>query len=209
MKSESKTEAHSFYLLDKIVCIALIESQGSCQSHRTEYLVKTPRDLKLMERYRVIRPPVKTAPIVKALDNIGDDGIVVTYGGGAAHTGAALNLRGLEQLSIDAISDPAFYERLLQWAAEYETGLLGTLEIIKPDLCQIGGLMAQGNFLGPGFYRDKVLPWDRKYIREMHRRGLKSVYHNCGFSRSLLELYRELETDAFETFPPPPMGPAT
>ena len=30
------------------------------------------------------------------------------------------------------------------------------------------------------------------------------MYHNCGFSRNLLELYRELGTDAFESFPPPP-----
>jgi uroporphyrinogen-III decarboxylase len=51
-----------------------------------------------------------------------------------------------------------------------------------------------------------VLPYDRRYIEEVQRRGLKTVYHNCGFSRSLLDLYTQLGTDAFETFPPPPVG---
>jgi len=179
---------------------------GLFQSHTVEHLIKTPRDLEMMERYRIIRPPVQIEPLVQAIKTIGEEGIVVTYGGGAAHTGAALNLRGLERLTMDAIDNPAFYEGLLRWAIEYEKELMDTLAQVKPDLCQIGGLMAQGNFLGPHFYRDHVLPYDREYIREMHLRGLKTVYHNCGFSRVLLEDYRELGTDAFETFPPPPMG---
>lgn len=179
---------------------------GLYQTHTEEHLVKTPRDLALMERYHVIRPPVDTAPLEAAMRSIGDNGIVVTYGGGAAHTGAALYLRGLHRLTLDAVDDPAFYERLLNWAIEYESGLLDTLERVKPDLCQIGGLMAQGNFVGPNFYRKHVLPYDRRYIQEMHRRGLRTVYHNCGYSRNLLESYKQLGTDAFETFPPPPVG---
>lgn len=179
---------------------------GLFQSHTEEYPVKTPEDLALMERYRVTRPPVDTEALEQALQTIGEDGIVVTYGGGAAHTGAALNLRGLERLTMDAMDNPAFYEGLLRWAIEYEQDLMDTLAALKPDLCQVGGLMAQGNFLGPRFYRDHVLPFDREYIRHMHRRGLRTTYHNCGFSRVLLEDYRKLGTDAFETFPPPPTG---
>jgi len=177
---------------------------GHSFHHTEEYLVKTRSDLLLMERYHVIRPPVDTAPLERALACIGDDGIVVAYGGGAAHTGAALYLRGLERLTIDSIDDPILYEGLLNWAIEYEGGLLDTLEKLKPDLCQVGGLMAQGNFLGPGYYREHVLPYDRRYIAEVHRRGMRTVYHNCGYSRSLWELYRELGSDACETFPPPP-----
>ena len=170
--------------------------------HTQEHLVETRNDLRLMERYHVVRPPVDTAVLEQALACIGDDGIVVTYGGGAAHTGAALYLRGLERLTIDAIDDPVLYESLLSWAIEYEAGLLDTLQHLKPDLCQVGGLMAQGNFLGPSFYRKHVLPYDRRYIEEVHRRGLRTVYHNCGHSRNLLHLYAELGSDAFETFPP-------
>lgn len=179
---------------------------GLYQTHTEEHLVKTRHDLALMERYRVIRPPVDTAPLERAVASIGDDGIIVTYGGGAAHTGAALYLRGLDRLTLDAIDDPAFYEGLLNWAIEYESGLLDTLEEIEPDLCQLGGLRAQGNFVGPEFYRKHILSYDRRYIKEVQRRRLKTVYHNCGYSRTLLDLYTQLGTDAFETFPPPPVG---
>jgi uroporphyrinogen-III decarboxylase len=185
--------------------VALKEVQpGLHVSHTEEYLVKTKKDLRLMERYEVIRPPIKTEKIKRAMDTIGDDGIVVTYGGGGAHTGAALYLRGLERLTLDAYKDPAFYEGLLNWAIEYERGVLDVLEQIQPDLCQIGGLLAQGNYVGPKFYRDHILTYDRRYIEEVHKRGLRTVYHNCGFSRNLLELYGELGTDAFESFPPQP-----
>jgi len=191
--------------LRKVTVIREIEP-GHFFFDTKEYLVKTRDDLRLMERHHVIRPPVDTTELEHAFACIGDDGIVVTYGGGAAHTGAALHLRGLERLTMDAIDDPVLYEGLLNWAIEYELGWLDTLEQLKPDLCQVGGLMAQGNFLGPNFYRKHVLPYDRRYIEEVHRRGLRTVYHNCGYSRNLLELYTELGTDAFETFPPPPVA---
>lgn len=177
---------------------------GRTVSHTEEHLVKTHDDLRLMERYQIVRPPVDTAPLEKALASIGDDGIVVVYGGGAAHTGAALYLRGLERLTFDSLEDPTLYEGLLNWAIEYESGLLDTLERLKPDLCQVGGLMAQGNVVGPDYYRQHVLPHDRRYIERVHQHGLRTVYHNCGYSRNLLELYADLGTDAFESFPPPP-----
>jgi hypothetical protein len=172
--------------------------------HTEEHLISTEDDLRLMERYRVVRPPVDTTPLERALELIGDDGIVVAYGGGAAHTGAALYLRGLERLTMDAIKRPGLYQRLLTWAIAYETPLLDALERFRPDLCQIGGLMAQGNFVGPDFYRGNVLSYDRRYIEKVHERGLRTVYHNCGYSNNLLHLYTELGSDAFETFPPPP-----
>jgi hypothetical protein len=185
--------------------VVLKEAQpGRFFRHTEEHLVSTKDDLRLMERYGVVRPPVDTKPLERALELIGDDGIVVAYGGGAAHTGAALYLRGLERLTMDAIESPAFYERLLNWAITYEMSLLDTLEQLKPDLCQIGGLMAQGNFVGPDFYRENVLPYDRRYIGKVHERGLRTVYHNCGYSSNLLDLYTQLGSDAFETFPPPP-----
>jgi hypothetical protein len=179
-------------------------SPGRTFSQTTEYLVKNRDDLYLMERYHVTRPPVDTTLLQHALATIGDDGIVVTYGGGAAHTGAALYLRGLERLTMDAVDDPLLYGGLLNWAIEYEQGLLDTVAQLGPDLVQIGGLMAQGNLLGPDYYRRYILPYDRRYVEEVHRRGLRTVYHNCGYSRNLLDLYAELGTDAFETFPPPP-----
>lgn len=107
-------------------------------------------------------------------------------------------------MTLDVFEDPIFYEGKLNWAIEYARGVLDVLEQIQPDLCQIGGLLAQGNYVGPNFYRDYILQYDRRYIEEVHKRGMRTVYHNCGFSRNLLELYRELGTDAFESFPPPP-----
>lgn len=107
-------------------------------------------------------------------------------------------------MTLDVFEDPIFYEGKLNRAIEYARGVLDVLEQIQPDLCQIGGLLAQGNYVGPNVYRDYILQFDRRYIEEVHKRGMRTVYHNCGFSRNLLELYRELGTDAFESFPPPP-----
>jgi hypothetical protein len=175
-------------------------------THTEEHLVKSRADLELLQRFEIVRPPVDTRPLRRAQTLVADDGIVVPYGGGAAHTGAALYLRGLAQLTIDAIEEPALYSGLLEWAIEYERDLLPALAKEQPDLCQIGGLMAQGNMLGPKFYRKQVLPYDRAYIRRMHAHDLRTVYHNCGSSNNLLELYAELGSDAYETFAPPPLA---
>ncbi len=183
-----------------------VDETGLSFAHTEEYLVKGPADLELMQKYSIIRPPVDEAPLIAAQSAIGEDGIVVCYAGGAAHTTAALYLRGLEQLTVDALETPGFYDALLEWAIVYETGLLDTVAQLGPDLCQVGGLYAQGNFVGPHFYERRVLPYDRRFIAEAHRRGLRTTYHNCGTSRALLALYCQLGTDAFETFPPPPLG---
>jgi uroporphyrinogen decarboxylase len=185
--------------------VAMKELQpGHHVSETVEHLVKTREDLKLMEDFNVIRSPIETETLQQAIDAVGDDGIVVTYGGGGAHTGAALYLRGLERLTFDAYDDPAFYEGLMNWSIEYERGVLDSLEGFQPDLCHVGGLMAQGNFVGPKFYRDHILRFDKAYIEAVQHRGLRTLYHNCGYSRVLLELYKDLRTDAFESFPPPP-----
>jgi hypothetical protein len=57
------------------VSVAREIEPGRYFNHTKERLVKTYDDLRLMERYHVVRPPVNTAPLEEAMACIGDDGV--------------------------------------------------------------------------------------------------------------------------------------
>ena len=59
---------------------------------------------------------------------------------------------------------------------------------------------------GPDFFRKFVQPYEKRLIEAIHGAGKFSVYHNCGFARSLYENYRELGMTVWETLSAPPRG---
>lgn len=173
-----------------------------------ELPVREKKDLDVLIKYGVTRPPVDISWPRRCVETIGDDGLVVVWAGGAAFNIAALFIRGQERLFYDAYDDPGFYRALLEYATFYDMPLAGQLAPLcaRGDILFIGANVGTGQVVGPRFYRDHILPYDREYIRQVHELGVRVLYHNCGYSDRLLELYRELGTDAIESFPPPPTG---
>ena len=171
-----------------------------------ELLVKEKKDLDLLTKYGVTRPPVDVSWPRRCVESIGDDGIVIMWAGGAAFNIAALYIRGEEQLLFDAQEDPGFYRALMEYAIFYDMPLARQLAPLGGDMLFIGANVAVGNVVGPRFYREHILPYDREYVRQMHELGVRVLYHNCGRSACLLDSYRLLGVDAIESFPPPPTG---
>lgn len=173
-----------------------------------ELPVKTKEDLDILKKYGVTRPPVDISWPKRAVETIGSDGMVIMWAGGAAYNIAALFIRGQEQLFYDAHDDPGFYSALLEYATFYDMPLARQLAPLcrDGDMLFVGANVATGQVVGPRFYRQHILPYDREYIRQMQELGVKVLYHNCGYSAVLLEAYRELGVDGIESFPPPPTG---
>lgn len=74
------------------------------------------------------------------------------------------------------------------------------------DCIGIQGHMAGGRTTGPDFFREFVQPYEQRMLDAIHAAGGFSVYHNCGFARSLYDNYRELGMTVWETLSAPPRG---
>jgi uroporphyrinogen-III decarboxylase len=92
--------------------------------------------------------------------------------------------------------------RVTQAAVEYNQALVEA----GADCISIQGHMAGGRTTGPEFFRHHVQPYEQSLLAAIHDAGGFSVYHNCGFARSLYDNYRELGMTVWETVSEPPRG---
>jgi uroporphyrinogen decarboxylase len=73
------------------------------------------------------------------------------------------------------------------------------------DALAYGGNMAGGE-VGPQFFEQFVLEYEAELIRRVHAAGGRIIWHNCGKSSSLWELYPKTGMDCFESLAQPPEG---
>ena len=102
--------------------------------------------------------------------------------------------------------DEACYRALMDGIASAMVAYTAALGETEIDCIGIQGHMAGGATTGPDFFREFVQPYEKRVIDAIHQAGKFSVYHNCGFAKSLYGNYRELGMTVWETVSPPPRG---
>ena len=174
----------------------------------TEYLVKRPEDIDLIERYMPVATLNKEA-VAAEYDRIGDAGILrgFVWGDQAGCWQHAACLMEIQDLIIETFENPDWVHRFLQMLLDkklrfVEESLAGT----RFDLIETGGGSSSDTVISPKLHREFCLPYDRQMHEAVQRLGLKTTYHTCGGMMSLLELIVENGTDASETLTPPGCG---
>lgn len=170
-----------------------------------EYLIKSEADLDLMERCQPPPLPPDTADIRRAREAVGDGGIVAPWIQGAFNL-VAYYYRRLDDLLLDALTDPAFYARLMSFALERYLGHVQAMIDAGADMLSYGGNIGNAKLVGPDFFARHIAPHERRLIEFIQRQGVAVLYHNCGRARKLLPLYPELGMRAYESLTPPPYG---
>ena len=170
-----------------------------------DYPIKTEHDLDILMRYQPPVGEVDCSDIRRARVAVGDDGIVAPWIQGAFNL-VAFYYRKVDDLLVDALERPAFYDRLMQYCIErYKPWLAQVIEA-RPDVLCAGGNIANGKMVGPAFFREHIWPYEKQLIDFVRERGPLFLYHNCGYARKLLPLYPSLGMDAYESLTPPPYG---
>jgi uroporphyrinogen decarboxylase len=73
-------------------------------------------------------------------------------------------------------------------------------------MIEIGGGAGSSTVIGPTFFREFCLPFDRRQVPMLQQLGMKVVYHLCGGIMPMLDLVVETGADGLETMTPPAMG---
>ncbi len=174
----------------------------------TEYLIKRPEDLDLVERYLPVGKLDKKA-IAAEYDRIGDAGILRGFvcGDQAGCWQHACCLLPVEELILKCVDDPdwvhcllrALLRRKLQFIEESLAGA-------RFDLVETGGGAASDTVISPRLHREFCLPYDRQMHQALNRVGQRATYHTCGGMMHILDLIVENGTHASETLSPPGVG---
>lgn len=180
-------------------------SAYDAESAPVEYLVKRERDLDLVMRYQ---PPVgdaDTSAIRAARAAVGEDGIVAPWMQGAFNH-AGFFFRSPDELMLDALTSPDFYHRLMGYFQGRNKQIARQCLSAGAEVMSYGANIASGKMVSPEFFGEFILPYEQDLIEFVQSNGGRALFHNCGYARNLLPVYRELGMRAYESLTPPPYG---
>jgi len=136
---------------------------------------------------------------------LGERGVLAPWGFAGVFNFCA-DLIGMDNLYCAPYEDEDLYRLLMSGITEKCCEYNQSLVEAGADCISIQGHMAGGRTTGPEFFREFVQPYEQKMLNAIHEAGGFSVYHNCGYARSLYDNYREMKMTVWETISEPPRG---
>lgn len=168
-----------------------------------EYLVKTAADLDLLQRYMPPADQMDCRLVSRARAATGRLGLVSSCTNGAFNQAAVF--RNFEQLMMDPLVDEGFYRALMEFVVPAVIRRNQKLVASGADVIEVAGNLA-GSSVGPAFFRDHVIAYEKEVIQAIHATGAPIIYHNCGTAARVLDLYNDMEIDCLGYLSPPPFG---
>jgi hypothetical protein len=173
---------------------------------RTESLIKTLEDLRIIKEYRPEIPAYDFSYIERISKRLGERGIVLPRVPSSVFN-SAFGLRKLEDLLVDPVINPNFYKELMEFCADDVIQVGKKIAEAGGDVMRVVGNVAHGGMVSSRFYLEHIFPYEKCYISSLTSDGSKVLFHNCGQCASLLEVYRTmLDGQALESLSTPPSG---
>ncbi len=168
-----------------------------------EYLIKGPRDLDLLQRYMPPADAMDCSLIKRASAATGERGLVATCTNGAFNQAAVF--RNVEQLMTDPLEDGGFYQAMMEFFVGWVIRRNRRCAESGADVVEMAGNLA-GSSVGPSFFRDHVMEYEKRIIGALHEADVPVIYHNCGTAARVMHLYNEMDIDCLGYLVPPPFG---
>jgi uroporphyrinogen decarboxylase len=168
-----------------------------------EYLIKGPRDFDLLQRYMPPADAMDCSLIRRASAATGERGLVATCTNGAFNQAAVF--RNVEQLMTDPLEDEGFYHEMMDFMVGWVIRRNRKCTEAGADVVEVAGNLA-GSSVGPSFFRNHVMDYERQIIGALHEAEVPVIYHNCGTAARVMHLYNEMDIDCLGYLVPPPFG---
>jgi hypothetical protein len=136
---------------------------------------------------------------------IGERGVLAPWGFAGVFNFCA-QLSGLDNFYVAPYGDESQYRALMDGVANSMAGYCHALGETELDCVGIQAHIAGGATTGPDFFREFIQPYEKRVIDAIHAGGKFSIYHNCGYAKSLYPNYHELGMTVWETVSEAPHG---
>jgi len=152
----------------------------------TEHLIKKPSDLKNLKLF----DPLKSTRMldrIRAVEFYRKEtgGYYSVQGWVEGSFAEAADLAGVSELMIFLYDETEFVKELMSICCE--EGIMCAKEQIRAGADFIGIGDAAASLVSPEIYREFILPFEQKLIREIHEAGAKVKLHICGNINHLLD----------------------
>lgn len=108
----------------------------------------------------------------------------------------AADLRGINEIMLDVLDDPAFVRDLFEFIVEMEVAFARAQIEAGVDIVGIGD--AAASLVGRRIYRELVLPCERRMIEAIHAMGCPVRLHICGNVNHLLDDIATLDLEMID-----------
>ncbi len=143
--------------------------------------VRWPEDLERVESPSLDQYESKIAAVAQEVGIYREAGYFVE----AFHNGPFVmswhRLRGMRAFLMDLARNPGFAKRLVDFAMSHQLELTkAVIDEARPDAIRLGNDMGTNEslFFQPRLYKRIFNPWERRLVREYHKRGV-FVFHHC------------------------------
>lgn len=182
-------------------------SRYDAEASAVEFFIKTEKDFDIFSKHQPPVGTVDTSDIAKARKLVCDSGkgIIVPWIQGAFNY-LAVSYRKLDDLLMDAMINPTFYNRLMEYFLERNKQMIRQYIKAGVDAFSYAGNIASGKLVSLDFFQQYVFPYEKKLIDFIKSKGVYVQYHNCGYGMKLFPAYKELGMNVYESMTPPPFG---
>jgi uroporphyrinogen-III decarboxylase len=165
--------------------------------------MKTRGDFEIIRKYAPPADAMDCRLIQRAREAVGEKGLVTTCIHGVFNQLA--QFRSLELVLMDPLTDEALYREMMDWS--FETVLKRVKKVMEsgPDVIEMAGNLATSD-VGPKFYTDYILEYEKKLADAIHEMGGLVLFHNCGDAAKIMHLYNDMSIDCWGYLTPEPFG---
>ena len=168
-----------------------------------EYPLKDGSDFDLYARYAPPAERLDVSLVQRARAAVGESGVVASFAQGAFN--ALAFLRRLDDALMDPLVDEGLYRSMISYFVDRLVGQGRKVVEAGAEVVEVGGNLATG-CVGPRFFADYVLEYERQVIAGLKAAGAYVIYHNCGDADRIMHLYNDLGADCWGYLTPPPYG---
>lgn len=108
----------------------------------------------------------------------------------------AAELRGVSELMVDLAGGEPYLDDLIPLLHEQQKRFAKAQVDAGADIIGVGNAVA--SLIGPAFYEQYGLPWDRAVTAYIHSLGARVKLHICGNITSILPLLKQVEADILD-----------
>jgi len=149
------------------------------------HLINAPEDMKKLKPFKIedsARMLDRLNAIAEYKRVCGDHWPVMGWLEGCGAESA--DLMGLTELIFALYDEPAMVREMMDICLETAINCIGPQIKAGADIVGVGDAVA--SVLGPGIYREWILPYERRIFEEIRRRGAAGRLHICGDITPLL-----------------------
>ena len=171
-----------------------------------EYLIKRPEDYAVFEY--VLRDAAYEPDIDRFLEidrSLGENGLIVPRAADPPVQYAWRRFVGLERFFLDWYDCRGEVMRVLDALAENNRHIWRIVANTPGEICGSGSNIS-AETIGPGMFRELILPHFEAEAEIMHAAGKRTLNHMDGRMRTLLDVVAECPVDIIEAFNPKPDG---